>query len=62
MKVRVLKLSGAIGFRAVGTEFNLDNDAAKRLIAQGVVESAAPPKGQAKPKPPKGQAKRKKAK
>jgi len=41
MKVRVIKLAGQTGFRAIGTEYEVPNMQAKVLIKAGMVEDAA---------------------
>ena len=47
MKVRVIKVAGQTGFRAIGTEYEVTNMHAKVLIKAGMVEDAA----QASPAP-----------
>ena len=40
MKVRVIKLAGQTGFRAIGTEYEVPNMQAKVLLKAGMVEDA----------------------
>lgn len=40
MKVRILKIAGQTGFRAIGTEYEVSGMQAKLLINAGIAEDA----------------------